>query len=441
MTELGSTGGFPHRAERRILLTAFGSLGDLFPYLALGRELRERGHGVTVATVRHYGPRVAAAGLDFHPVGPDLDPTDPVTLRKAMDKRHGPEYVLREVTLGHLRSAVDDLRPAVAATDLVVTHPLAIAAQLLARQRGRPWASTVLSPLSLFSTTDPPVFSGVPFEQSLARLGPRGQRILLRFADFKLSRWLAPYRALEAELGLAPGPNPILHGQHSPHLVLALFSPLFGPRQADWPVHTVATGFPFLDDRQGHSLELDRFLADGPPPVVFTLGSAAVGAAGDFYERSITAVERLGVRAVLLIGDDPANRPRRALPPRLLALPYAPHAALFPRAALVVHQGGIGTTAEALRSGKPMLVVPHSHDQPDNARPAGAPGGSRAPFPRRATPFGGRRSGSPNCLPTPRFRNVPASWAPRSPPSQAFGRPATPSSACSDERKEPATRI
>lgn len=284
-----------------------------------------------------------------------------------MHKRRGPEYVLRELTLGHLRTAFDDLRPAAEAADLVVTHPLALGAQLFARAAGRPWASTALSPLSLFSTTDPAIFSGVPFEQGLSRLGPRGQRVVLRLADFVLSRWLAPYREIEAELGLPPGPNPILHGQHSPHLVLALFSAQFGPRQADWPPNTLASGFPFFADPQPLAPELESFLAAGPPPVVFTLGSAAVGAAGEFYERSIAAVERLGLRAVLLIGSDPANRPRRALPESLLAVAYAPHAALFARAALIVHQGGVGTSAEALRSGRPMLVVPHCHDQPDNA--------------------------------------------------------------------------
>ncbi len=325
---------------------------------------------MTVATLRHYESRVAAAGLGFHPIGPDLDPTDPVQLKRAMHKRRGPEYVLREMTLGNLRTAFDDLRPAAAAADLVVTHPLAMGAQLLARAAGRPWVSTVLSPLSLFSTTDPAIFSGVPFERSLARLGPAGQRVVLRLADFMLSRWLAPYRELEAELGLTPGANPILHGQHSPHLVLALFSPHFGPRQADWPPHTEAVGFPFLADPQPMTpvtAELENFLSAGPPPVVFTLGSAAVGSAGAFYEHSFTAVERLGVRAVMLVGTDPANLPRRALSEKVLAIPYAPHAALFARAELVVHQGGVGTSAEALRSGRPMLVVPHCHDQPDNA--------------------------------------------------------------------------
>jgi UDP:flavonoid glycosyltransferase YjiC (YdhE family) len=75
----------------------------------------------------------------------------------------------------------------------------------------------------------------------------------------------------------------------------------------------------------------------------------------------------LGRRAVLLTGREAANTPA-ALPKSVIAVPYAPHAAVFARARVVVHQGGIGTTAEAMRAGRPSLVVPYSHDQPDHAR-------------------------------------------------------------------------
>jgi len=71
---------------------------------------------------------------------------------------------------------------------------------------------------------------------------------------------------------------------------------------------------------------------------------------------------------VLLIGSDPRNRPQTALPASICVTEYAPYTALFPRAAMVVHQGGVGTVAQSLRAGKPMLIMPYSHDQPDNAR-------------------------------------------------------------------------
>src|SRR5258708_16061726 len=67
-----------------------------------------------------------------------------------------------------------------------------------------------------------------------------------------------------------------------------------------------------------------------------------------------------------MTGKDPGNRPA-LLPDNVFACDYAPFTALFPRAAAIVHQGGVGTTGQALRSGRPMLVVPWAHDQPDNA--------------------------------------------------------------------------
>jgi UDP:flavonoid glycosyltransferase YjiC (YdhE family) len=112
--------------------------------------------------------------------------------------------------------------------------------------------------------------------------------------------------------------------------------------------------------------ELVRFLDDGPPPLVFTLGSSAVMDAGRFYEHSAAAAKLLGRRAVLLVGTDTGNRPA-ALPAGVAAFDYAPFSELFPRAAAIVHQGGVGTTGQAMRAGRPMLVMPYAHDQFDNA--------------------------------------------------------------------------
>jgi rhamnosyltransferase subunit B len=146
-----------------------------------------------------------------------------------------------------------------------------------------------------------------------------------------------------------------------------LFSPLLGAPQSDWPANAHATGFPFLDHSEGNPVQVQQFLDSGEPPIVFTLDSAAVGATGDFFLQSAEAARNLGRRAVLLVGRDPRNQPVGELPQGVIAVPYAPHAAIFPRACVVVHQGGIGTTGEAMRAGRPMLVVPYSHDLPDNA--------------------------------------------------------------------------
>jgi UDP:flavonoid glycosyltransferase YjiC (YdhE family) len=141
--------------------------------------------------------------------------------------------------------------------------------------------------------------------------------------------------------------------------------------QPDWPRNTRVTGFPFYDrrDRAGDAPELDpglrRFLDEGPPPLVFTLGSSAIWVAEDFYRESIKAAQALGARALLLIGEE-RNRPA-SLPEGVAAFDYAPYGEVLPRARAVVHQGGVGTTGQGLRAGVPSLVVPFSHDQFDNA--------------------------------------------------------------------------
>jgi rhamnosyltransferase subunit B len=116
---------------------------------------------------------------------------------------------------------------------------------------------------------------------------------------------------------------------------------------------------------------------------VFTLGSSAVAAAGRFYDESARAVDAIGARAVLLTGPQPENRPAGPLSPNIFVADGASHQLLFPRASIVVHHGGIGTTGQALRSGHPMLVVPFAHDQPDNAHRVRRLGVARVLYPKR----------------------------------------------------------
>jgi UDP:flavonoid glycosyltransferase YjiC (YdhE family) len=160
--------------------------------------------------------------------------------------------------------------------------------------------------------------------------------------------------------------NPLTHW-HSPSLHLATFSKRLVDRQPDWPAQTIVTGFPWFDHDgiAGLPPALAEFLESGPPPIVFTLGTAVATDAGPFYETSAQAARLLGRRAVLIL-KDPRNRLSN-LPEGVMAFDYAPFAALFPRAAAVVHHGGIGTTGLVMRSGRPMLVMPCAWDQPDNA--------------------------------------------------------------------------
>jgi UDP:flavonoid glycosyltransferase YjiC (YdhE family) len=170
-------------------------------------------------------------------------------------------------------------------------------------------------------------------------------------------------------MGLPPTKaNPFFEGGQSPRLVLSLFSRELAAPQPDWPAHSVQPGFPFYDQDGDADMPADllRFLDDGPAPLVFTLGSSAVLDAGGFYEQSAQAAKLLGRRAVLLVGKKPENRPA-SLPRGVITIAYAPFSQIFPRAAAIIHQGGIGTTGQAMRSGRPTIIMPYAHDQPDNA--------------------------------------------------------------------------
>jgi UDP:flavonoid glycosyltransferase YjiC (YdhE family) len=358
-------------AKHRIVLTTLGSLGDLHPYIAIGRGLQARGHEVVVATSLCYRQKIEALRLGYRPIRPDSAwVNDADVMRRFMHIRWGLVRGAREWLLPALRESYEDIFSASESADLLVSHPsAAYATRLVAEKTGIPWASTMFTPMGFFSVYDPGAPITLPlFPRCLRLLGPTFCTAL-RWLSKRGSRFLAkPWYRLRAEIGLPPTKeaNP-LSDSYSPFLILALFSQALAAKQPDWPPNTVQTGFPLYDQagEAGLPPALTRFLDDGPPPIVFTLGSAVVTYAGPFFEHSIAAAKLLGRRAVLIAKDARNRLP--TLPDGVAAFDYAPFSELFPRAAAIVHHGGIGTTGLAMRSGRPMLVMPCAWDQPNHA--------------------------------------------------------------------------
>jgi UDP:flavonoid glycosyltransferase YjiC (YdhE family) len=255
----------------------------------------------------------------------------------------------------------------------LLTHAAAFAGPIVAEKLGLPWLSVVLQPMLFFSAYDPPVIPGAEWVRHLYSFGPTIFRALMRITRLRLDRWAAPVQKLRGRLGLPPSSvNPLIDGS-SPFGTLALFSRALAQPQPDWPPNTSLCGFVYYDElgeipgaAPENDWELRDFLRAGPPPVLFTLGSSAVMHPGEFFRESIAAVHTLGARAVLLAGPRQSEI-RNPLPDSIFVAGYVPFSKIMPASAAIVHQGGIGTTAQALRAGRPMLVVPWSHDQPDNA--------------------------------------------------------------------------
>jgi UDP:flavonoid glycosyltransferase YjiC (YdhE family) len=243
---------------------------------------------------------------------------------------------------------------------------------VVAAVRKLPWLSVALQPAIFFSKYDPAVVASIPAARHLYPLGHWVFGCMLSLARIETRRWAKPVFDLRKKLGIANTSNPVMEGAFSPFGTLTLFSEHFAQAQRDWPPDSMPTGFVFYDKRGegfglpaehagGMSDALRRFLASGPAPALFTLGSSAVTHPGTFYEESAAAAKKLGIRAVMLVGKQqiPSGE-------SIHVEEYASYSAVMRLVSAVVHQGGIGTVAQTLRAGKPMLIVPWAHDQPDN---------------------------------------------------------------------------
>ncbi|MCC6675874.1 MAG: glycosyltransferase family 1 protein [Phycisphaerales bacterium] len=362
----------------KILLTTVGSHGDVHPFIAVGAALRARGHEVAVLVQPLFRGQVLDAGLEHIPLGEQAVDLDIIAQNpRMMDGVRGSPAIIRELILPEAPRIFNAVADAIDRHrfDLVLTHHICFGAAWACERKDIPCAAACLAPLAWASRHEPLI--GTPVSSpSPPRWWYRSTYHLIP----PITRWLydpAMNRA-RRELGLAKGRD-LMFGEARGGVVnLALWSPHFRGPLPDDPGHGHICGFTWFDAHRDHdhlSPEIERFLSEGEPPILFTLGSTAVYVAGPFYEAAAEACRRLKRRGLLLIGRKQA--PPKHLPPGVRAFTYAPHSEVMPRACANVIHGGIGTTAQALRAGRPVVVVPFAHDQFDNAARAFRLGVSR----------------------------------------------------------------
>lgn len=351
------------RTPLHVLLPTLGSAGDVHPMVGLGLALRARGHRVTLITNPLFAPLIERAGLGFRPLGSAASAQAAIANPRLWHARHGLAYVLQLIVpaIGEL---FDCLEREADSNTVVAASTLALGARLAQERLGIPTATVHLQPSVLRS------------RYASGRVGPVGlsggprwvkQAAFWLIDRLVLDRHLAqPLNALRARLGLAPVQRVFDRWLHSPQCVLGLFPDWFASPQPDWPPHTHLVGFAFwdADDPDEHWACVRTFVQAGEPPVIVTPGSAAATRRSYFAE-SVQALRVLGRRA-LLVTNFPEQLPA-GLPPNVATCGYVPFSALLPHAALLIHHGGVGTLAQALRAGVPQLVVPAAFDQFDNA--------------------------------------------------------------------------
>lgn len=333
--------------------------------LALGERLRREGWAVAVAAAADFGPLVARHGLDFEPFSFGImegvrSELGQKWLGGTSTSPQREAYLMRKVVRYLAEPLADDLVRLADKADAFVSGPLTFEAmEVLARRAGKHHVFAMFQPTW-------PTAQGA---SATFALRPRATSILNR-----LWGWAAAYAAWDVvrstggvvrrRLGVAQESFREYVGAAKAVPTLLAVSPRIVPPAPEWGPNLAATGFWFVERTTPWEAppDLASFLASGSPPVYLGLGSMATADPGEVVRLFATALERLGLRGVLDAGWGRLRA--KDLPDTVLPIDGVPHDVLFPQLSVVIHHGGAGTTAAALRAGVPQVVVPHIADQP-----------------------------------------------------------------------------
>lgn len=368
----------------KILIVTLGTRGDVQPYVALARGLQDRGHEVTIGTSALFRDFITGNGIAFGEIGASPQ----AAMAQDVSAIGGNLFKL----LAWLRAQFErdseqfaqDAIPLVTEHEAVVFAVFGFAAYFIARQQGKPTVAAYLQPITPTGDFPSPGVN-VPAWLPLRRVFNRLSYVSTMLGLYAVARG-GLNLLLEKHLGLPPmgwrdywamyqnNDMPIVYG----------YSPALLPRPREWDAHKHVVGYWQLpaDEDYVPPAELAAFLDAGDPPVYVGFGSMTDADAAQVVEIVTAALAQTGQRAVLLGGW--AGLGSGELPDNIQCVPSAPHDWLFPRCAAIVHHGGAGTTAAALRAGRPQVVVPFFADQPWWAQMVSERGVSAATIPRKA---------------------------------------------------------
>jgi sterol 3beta-glucosyltransferase len=351
-------------AADRITILAFGSMGDVAPYLALGVGLRSAGYRVNFVTHSRFSEMASKYGVSSF--GIDDDPMSLLKSDRGQRLFAGGAHAIRSFKTfmgeleGKLRLYTEHVMQQSEGSDLLLASTLGtLVAVHVAQKLSIPCFPAFIQPItpsSRIPNAHLPTFFDTSPENWVSH------QLFYRFASIALR---GMFKNLRQMIGLSPTgpcePFSSIHRQQLP--VLYGYSEAVVPRPADWMEHTHVTGYWFLPRRTDWQPpdELVDFLASGAPPVCVGFGSMIYEDPEAAADLVLAALEKVGCRGLLLTGWG-ALKPR-ALPANVFATESVPHDWLFSRVAAVVHHAGAGTTAAALRAGLPSVPVPFVSDQ------------------------------------------------------------------------------
>jgi len=332
----------------KIILPTIGTRGDVQPYIALALGLLRAGHTVTLATHPCMRGLVESYGVDFAPIGPDID----IGKAAASIRAKSPNWVtgflrVMKFSFAMLEQAHPGLLEHCRGADMVIISHSA-AGRMEADILNLPTVSVTLMP------------EAVPVKDPK---DPFLKRMVMGLIGAGMSLVMTrPLDQIRKRVGLPPMG---INGITSPTLNLIPLSPqVFSPNPLWEPRHRM-TGYWFAPAPKSWTPpdDLAAFLEAGEPPIVVSLGAMALSGEDslDAAQITLSAIQQSGLRAIIQGWDEVMKR--LPLPPTVFHAGSVPHDRLLPRASGLAHHGGFGTTASGFRAGIPMLVIPHIIDQ------------------------------------------------------------------------------
>ena len=349
-----------------IIVATSGTSGDILPFLTLSQGLLERGHRVLMLVPRFHEAIILTSGVPYQTFGSIDEWHSLLNDPDLWDDRKGWGVIWRGLLphLGIVRQLIEQL----SATEscVVLSHPILVPMAALARSV-RPnlrIVSACLAPSNMCSSYDMlsagslqiPDWMPISWRKILWKLIHRG--------------WIDPVtlpglNAARSQNGLPTVPHFFEHILMTPNASLGLFPNWYASTQPDWPKPFIESDFVRSPDQKSATLsqEVEQFLLNGTPPIIFTPGTGHRHAT-QYFDIALKTLERLRQRGIFVTSHK--EQLPKSLPSHVMWQAHVPFAALLPRAAAVVHHGGIGTIAESFHSGIPQLIVPFAYDQFDN---------------------------------------------------------------------------
>lgn len=349
--------------KMRVCIMTLGSRGDVQPYVALGKELIKRGHTAVICTGGSFRQFVEENGVEFKETTSDLmaiaeTPEGKAILEHPVRNMGLALRYSKEVINPAFRKTLDDFYTAAKGSDMIVYHPKAMGAVDMAIKLEIPCVSMPPVPLIF------PVYEFANLAVTHKNLGSVLNKLSYKVnekAEASQIKEINDFR--EKTLGLKKrrvGIYAYTNGTNNIPIIYPISPKLF-PDVKSWDGQVFLPGFLYLDTDEELSNELTNFLNEGEKPIVVTFSSMPLLEPVRFMTKLSQALEKANERAIILTGNSGITGKSSRTN---LFIKSAPHSLLFPYAKGVIHHGGVGTMAAALKAGVPQQIIPFSVDQP-----------------------------------------------------------------------------